>query len=150
MPQFSFAYRRLAIVSMAAVLGSSGALAQSAPVDIPGVVTVCAPVVSEQYSGDKDRWGYCVAAVEAFLDTAAPSASTDDTVADLVVGLAGLYRDEVTNCTFVETELPMAIQLAAQRVTDEERRAQIVEISATIADCQQFATAAIVQAASPF
>lgn len=151
MPQIASIFKSLAVVSLAATFGSSAAMAQGAPADIPGVITVCAPVISEQYSGDKDRWGTCVASVQAFLDAiGTPSAPTDVTVADLVVALTELYQDDLANCRLVETELPQAVALAAQRVTNEEQQAQIVEISATIADCVRFTTAAVVVAASPF
>ncbi|MDB5540894.1 MAG: hypothetical protein JWQ89_2621 [Devosia sp.] len=148
---FPFALRGFVAVSVAAVLGSSAAFAQTAPADIPGVISVCAPVIGEEYNGDKNRWGHCVSAVQAFLDAVGtPSAATDATVADLVAALTELYQDDLNNCKLVETELPQAIQLAAQRVTDEEQQAQIIEISATIADCARFTTAAIVNTASPF
>jgi hypothetical protein len=151
MPRIALVFKGLAAVSLAAMIGTSGSLAQSAPTDIPGVISVCAPVISEQYDGDKDRWGTCVAAVQSFLDAiGTPSATTDATVADLVVALTELYEDDLLNCRLVETELPQAILLAAERVTDEEQEAQIIEISATIADCAQFATAAIVVRASEF
>jgi len=150
MPLFVFWSKPLALVSIAAVLASPVGVAQSAPTDVPGVTTICAPVISEEYNGDKDRWGACIAAVQEFLDAVGtPSAATDATVADLVVALTELYQD-TPNCKLVETELPQAIEIAARRVTDEQQMAQILEISATIADCQQFRTAAIVAQASPF
>ncbi|MGN6488177.1 MAG: hypothetical protein ACTHLT_10210 [Devosia sp.] len=142
--------KRLALLSLIAVLASPIGVAQSAPTDVPGVIAICAPVISEEYNGDKDRWGLCIAAVQEFLDAAGtPSAATDATVSDLVVALTELYQDN-ENCKLVETELPQAIEIAARRVTDEQQTARILEISATIADCQQFRTAAIVAQASPF
>ena len=42
-----------------------------------------------------------------------------------------------------ETELPIAIETAAQLSTDGVQQAQILEISATIQDCQVITTAAI-------
>lgn len=126
------------------VMLAAPAFAQSSPPDIPGVMRVCTPVIGEEYDGDKDRWGQCIAAVQAFLDAiGTPQASTDATVADLVVALTELYRDDPLVCKQVETELPIAIRLAADRVTDEQQKIQIIEISVTIADCAAFATAGI-------
>lgn len=150
MPLLVYGSKPLAILSVAAVLASPAGVAQSAPTDVAGVTAICAPVISEEYNGNKDRWGACINAVQEFLDAVGtPSAATDATVADLVVALTELYQDN-RNCKLVETELPQAIEIAAHRVTDEQQMAQILEISATIADCQQFRTAAIVAQASPF
>lgn len=131
------------LLTLAYVAGAPS-LAHAAPTDIPTVIDVCAPVISEEYDGNVDRWGQCVAAVKSFLDfIGTPQASTDATVGDLVVALTELYRDDVNLCKQVETELPEAILLAAERVTDEDQKATIIEISATIADCARLATAAI-------
>jgi len=122
---------------------SPAALAQSAPTDIPGVMSVCAPVVGEQYEGDKDRWGQCIAAVDGFLKgIGAPADAANETIAELVAALVELYQDDDT-CLIDETELPIAIETAAQLSTDGVQQAQIIEISATIKDCQIITTAAI-------
>jgi len=146
MPRISTTCRALGLVAVGSLFGAP-AFAQSAAPDIPGVIGVCAPVISEEYDGNKERWGQCVAAVQSFLDAiGTPAASTDATVADLVIALTELYQDDLKNCKEVETELPLAIRLAAERVTDEDQQAQIIEISTTIEDCAAFATAAILPA----
>jgi hypothetical protein len=118
-------------------------MAQSAPSDIPGVMAICAPVVGEEYEGDRDRWGQCIAAVDGFLKgIGAPSAASNETIAELVAALVELYQDE-KQCLIEETELPIAIETAAQLSTDGVQQAQIIEISATIKDCQVLVTAAI-------
>ncbi len=141
--------RKLAFLPLVALMGASPS-AQAAAPDIPAVMRVCAPVISEEYDGNKDRWGQCVAAVKSFLDAiGTPQASTDATVGDLVVALTELYQDDLRLCKQVETELPLAIRLAAERVTDKDQQAQIIEISVTIQDCASFATAAITAETSP-
>lgn len=150
MSVFASPAKKLAMLSMAALLVAPVGVSQGAATDIPGVLSVCAPVISEEYEGDKRRWGTCIASVQEFLDAiGTPDAATDATVTDLVVALTELYEDR-ENCKLVETELPEAIELAAHRVTDEEQELQILEISTTIAACEAFATAAIVAEASPF
>lgn len=143
MPRLGFACGSLAAVSFLAALWSPAVLAQSAPTDIPGVLSICAPVVGEQYEGDKDRWGMCIAAVDGFLKgIGAPSEAANETIAELVAALVELYQDE-QQCLVEETELPIAIETAAQLSTDGVQQAQILEISATIKDCQVITTAAI-------
>lgn len=143
MPRLGLACGSLAAVSLVAALWSPAALAQSAPTDIPGVMTICTPVVGEEYDGDRDRWGQCIAAVAGFLKgIGAPSEATNETIAELVAALVELYEDE-EQCLIEETELPIAIETAAQLSTDGVQQAQILEISATIKDCQVITTAAI-------
>ena len=146
MPRLRLACGSLAAVSLMAALWSPSVLAQSAPAvptDIPGVMTICTPVVGEEYDGDKDRWGQCIAAVDGFLKgIGAPSEATNETIAELVAALVELYQNEKT-CIIDETELPIAIETAAQLSTDKVQQAQIIEISATIKDCQIITTAAI-------
>jgi hypothetical protein len=118
-------------------------LAQSAPGDIPGVMAICTPVIGEEYNGDKDRWGQCMAAVDGFLKgVGAPSDATNVTIAELVAALVELYQDQKA-CVIEDTELPIAIEIAAQLSTDGVQQAQIIEISATIKECQAITTAAI-------
>jgi len=150
MAGFGCARRGFAALSVAVVLCSPAVLAQSTPADIPGVISICAPVIGEEYNGDKDRWGECIAAVDGFLiNVGAPSEASDSLVADLVVALTELYEDD-EHCRLEHTELPQAIELAAQRTKDLTQQAQIIEISATIQDCAMFTTAAIPEPASPF
>lgn len=149
MPRLGLACGSLAAISLAAALWSPAVLAQSTPDDIPAVMSVCAPVISEEYDGDRDRWGECMASVESFLKgVGAPSDATNALIADLVVALTELYQDDEM-CPLEETELPLAIEIAAQLSTDDVQQAQIIEISATIRDCESFATAAIREEASP-
>ncbi|MBN9363318.1 MULTISPECIES: hypothetical protein [unclassified Devosia] len=143
MPRLGFAFGSLAAVSFMAALWSPAVLAQSAPADIPAVMSVCTPVVGEEYDGNKDRWGQCIAAVGDYLKgIGAPSEATNQTIADLVAALVELYRNDQA-CVVDETELPIAIETAAQLSTDGVQQAQILEISATIQDCQVITTAAI-------
>lgn len=142
MPRLSLVRKILCGLSLGVVLTSPAAMAQTAPTDIPGVLVVCAPVIAEEYEGNDIRWGQCVAAVDGFLTyIGAPSDDTNAVVADLVAELVKLYQE--LRCPDEETELPQAIELAAQKTTDEVQVTQILEISATIKDCVAFATAAI-------
>ena len=148
MPRLTHVTCSLAALCFAAALGAPASLAQSGPTDIPGVMAICTPVINEEYDRDLDRWGECIAAVGAFLDhIGAPSDDANPIIADLVVALTELY--EQRRCP-VETELPQAIELAAQKSSDDQQQIQILEISATIADCAVFATAAIPEPASAF
>lgn len=143
MPRLGLVCGSLAAVSFMAALWSPAVMAQSAPADIPGVMSTCTPVIGEEYDGNRDRWGQCIAAVDGFLKAiGAPSDDTNAIIADLVVALTELYQDE-EQCLIEDTELPQAIELAAQKSTDDVQQAQILEISATIKDCERFTTAAV-------
>lgn len=125
------------------------AKAQSSFVDVPSVMQVCTPVIDEQYDGNKRRWGTCIGAVDEFLrSVGAPSDQTDAVIADLVAQLVELYRPQ-PSCVEDETELPIAINTAAQLARDAIQQAQIIEISNTIKDCGVFSTAAIPADALP-
>lgn len=125
------------------------AFAQTTPTDIDGVMAVCTPVIDQEYAGNQNRWGECVAAVGAFLDAiGAPSDATNEIIADLVIELAELYRPDPL-CTPTITELPQAIELAAQKSSDPDQRVQILQISTTIEECLDLETAAVVVPASP-
>lgn len=150
MPRLKFAFGSFAVVSLLAALWSPAAIAQGAPSSIPGVMSICAPVIAEEYNGDRDRWLDCVNAVDGFLrGIGAPSDDANSVIADLVVALTELYENQIA-CPLEETELPQAIELAAQLSTDDVQQAQIIEISATIKDCARLTTAAIPVAASAF
>lgn len=142
MPRLRVIRRILTALALGATFLSPGAYAQSAPMDIPGVLGVCAPVIGEEYDGDRDRWGECIAAVDGFLGyIGAASEEADPIIADLVAALVELYEQQY--CPEEETELPIAIELAAQMSTDAVQQAQIIEISDTLKDCGEFATAAL-------
>ncbi|MBN9309607.1 hypothetical protein [Devosia sp.] len=147
MPRLGAVRNSLIMLSLGAALIAPGAMAQSSPTDIPGVLSVCAPVIKEEYQADRTRWGQCIAAVDAFVKhIGAPSDATNPIIADLVAELVKLYEEQY--CPKADTELPIAIELAAQSSTDAVQQAQIIEISATIRDCGVFATAAIQTAPS--
>ncbi len=139
-PRFSTG---IAVSAALAAVSASPTTAQSVPTSIPAVISICAPVISEEYDGNHQRWGTCIAAVDEFTAfIGAPSLSADPILADLVVALAELFQ-ELDECDPEQTELPAAIALAAQRTLDEELQVRIQEISFTIRDCTVFATAAI-------
>lgn len=141
MPRLGVMRASLVALSLGAALVAP-AFAQSSPTDIPGVIGICAPVIGEEYTGDRDRWGECIAAVDGFMDhIGAPSEQADPIIADLVAALVELYEQQ--NCPEEDTELPIAIELAAQSSMDAVQQAQIIEISDTLKDCGQFATAAL-------
>ena len=113
------------------------------PVDVAGVLDTCAPVVTAEYGGNRDRWGECGAAVAGYIGALDPDApDTPQVIADLVVRLAELF-DPGGDCVANPTELPDAIILAASLVRDAEQRAGIEEIAATIEDCVVQRTAAL-------
>ena len=150
MPRLRSALGGLAAISLAAAFCVAPSWAQSGPADIPGVLAICAPVIGEEYDGNDERWGQCVAAVDGFMDAiGAPSDAANPIIADLVVALTELYEDQ-KECELEETELPQAIELAAQHSTDPVQQAQIIEVAATIEDCEVFLTAAIPLRASDF
>lgn len=115
-----------------------------------GVLSICAPVISEQYAGDISRWGQCSAAVAGYLaglDT--PSPAADQQIADLAAELAGLYQPGA-NCSANPTELPEALNLAAGRVSGAEQADAIREIADSIHDCVESQTRAVARVfASP-
>ena len=150
MPLASIAGRYLVAFSLAAVMTVPAGVAHAAPGDVPGVMAVCDPVITEEYAGNTDRWGQCIEAVKLYLDAVgAPSAATDETISELVVALTELYEQGRENCRLYETELPQAIEHAAHRVTDNQQEIQILEISATIRECPDMVTAAVSPPASP-
>jgi hypothetical protein len=152
---------RTAAILSAALAGSMflvvPASAQSGSID--AVMQVCAPVIDQEYQGDVSRYGQCVQAVKSFVAVVgAPSDGTNQQVADLAVALTTLYQD-LDKCLTPETELPEALDVAAAASNDEQQRAQIIEVRATIYSCEVGTTAAIgledavagqPQGASPF
>lgn len=155
MPRLKFASGIFVVGSLLAALWSPLAMAQnaggnSAENSIRGVMAICTPVIAEEYDGDRDRWLDCVNAVDGFLKRiGAPSDETNDDVADLVAALTELYEIQLA-CPLEETELPQAIALAADYSTDDDQQIQILEISATIKECDRLTTAAILVPASAF
>lgn len=143
MTRLRFACTGIVVLSMGLAGAIPAGYAQSAaPTSIPGVLDICAPVVGEEYRGDRDRWGQCIAAVDGFLaGIGAPSEATDPVIVELVAELVKLYQEQY--CPEEDTELPIAIEVAAQLSTEAVQQAQIIEISDTIRDCGVFATAAL-------
>jgi hypothetical protein len=132
----------IAALSLGLAMASPQARAQSTPTDIPAVMGVCTPVIRDEYAGDRDQWGDCIAAVDAFLHhIGAASEQADPIIADLIAALVELYEPQY--CPEEDTELPIAIELAAQSTLDRLQQAQIIEISHTLKDCGRFATAAL-------
>ena len=113
------------------------------------VIGTCAPIISEEYNGDTSRYGQCIAAVSDFLSAiGAPSGETNAQVVNLVVALTELYQD-TDGCLTPQTELPQAISTAGNASTDAEQRAQILQVSATVASCQVDQTASIFDPSRP-
>jgi hypothetical protein len=110
---------------------------------VAGVMEICEPVIAQEYQGDVTRYGQCVDSVKAFVTTiGAPSDPTNQQVADLVVALANLYQT-LDECVTPDTELPEALDVAAAASSDEEQKAQILEVRATIYSCEVGTTADI-------
>lgn len=123
------------------------AVAQSSTID--EVMTICTDVINLQYDEDHSRDGQCIQAVVDFLGViGAPSAEADPQIADLVVKLVELYRDDPA-CKIAETELPEAIQTAAGKVLDEEIKAEYILIYEQINTCDFSPTAAIIPLPEP-
>lgn len=119
------------------------ALAQPAPGSIADVMAICTPVIAEQYAGDDSRYGFCIGAVQSFVtEIGAPSPEAGPALADLVVALVELYQFD-DECLVYETELPVAIDVAAGVATDPEQVELIRAISQSIAACDDIQTAAI-------
>lgn len=117
------------------------ALAQSNTVD--GVMATCTDVINLQYEDDRSRDTQCVTAVADFLGAiGAASSEADPQIADLVVKLLELYRDD-QRCKIAETELPEAIETAAGKVLDGTVKVEYVQIVEQIKGCDFSATAAI-------
>lgn len=122
------------------------AVAQST---IDEVMTICTDVINLQYDDDRSRDTQCINAVAAFLDViGAPSAEADPQIAELIIKLLELYRDD-PSCKIAETELPEAIETAAGKVLDEEIKAEYILIVEQINSCEFSPTAAIVPAPAP-
>lgn len=142
MPRLRLVRNYVLLLSLGAAFSASPSFAQNSPTSIVDVMGVCTPVVKEEYQSDRDRWGQCIAAVDSFMKyLGTPSEAANPTIADLVAELVKLYEQQY--CPEEDTELPIAIEVAAQASTDKVQQAQIIEISATIKDCGEFATAAL-------
>jgi hypothetical protein len=116
------------------------AVAQST---IDEVMVICTDVINLQYDDDHSRDGQCIGAVAAFLDAiGAPSAEADPQIAELVIKLLELYREDPA-CKIAETELPEAIATAAGKVLDEDIKAEYLLIEEQINSCEFSSTAAI-------
>ncbi|HWA17677.1 MAG TPA: hypothetical protein VG757_01660 [Devosia sp.] len=124
------------------VYGSTAAV----PASIPEVIDLCAPIIAEEYQGDRDRWFECVQGTQDFVNLIlGPPTLTNDTAqtaADLVLELSKLYQDGDI-CEQYETELPDAIEVALKFEMDEQQKELIQSISDSIAACQTLETGAI-------
>jgi hypothetical protein len=99
-----------------------------------------------QYDASADplpRWMECVNPVTTFVASiGAVSPEADPEIAALIESLVALYRfDEA--CKIRETELPLAIQAAADATFDADTKALYLELYQQIMDCEFAATAAI-------
>jgi hypothetical protein len=116
------------------------------PSSIPEVIDLCAPIIAEEYQGNRDRWFECVQGTQDFVNLVlGPPTQTNDTAqtaADLVLELTKLYQDGDT-CEEYETELPKAIEVALNFEMDEQQKELIQSISDSIAACQTLETGAI-------
>ena len=135
-----------ALVGAGLLVASSTSFSQSAaPATVGEMITICAPIIDEQYNKDMDRWGQCVAAAKAYLEAVIPTLKTEEeiqaTVALVVEELVKLYRPQ--DCLVAQTELPLAINTAKSYTTDEVQLAAIDNIYLAISGCQQVTTAAI-------
>ena len=116
------------------------AVAQST---IDEVMVICTDVINLQYEDDRSRDGQCIGAVAAFLDViGAPSAEADPQIAELVIKLLELYREDPA-CKIADTELPEAISTAAGKVLDEDIKAEYLLIFEQVNSCEFSSTAAI-------
>lgn len=105
--------------------------------------TTCTDVINLQCEDDRSRDTQCVTAVADFLGViGAASSEADPQIADLVVKLLELYRDD-QRCKIAETELPEAIETAAGKVLDGTVKVEYVQIVEQIKGCDFSATAAI-------
>jgi len=127
-------------------LAFAGASLAAAPTSIAETYNICAPVIDEEYRGDKSHWGMCVKATADYLTLVyGPPPTVPDpnvTNADLVYELAKLYRPG-PNCPNHETELPDAIEKAASFSTDDKQRVLLLQIAKTIQQCQDLETGTI-------
>lgn len=135
-----------ALVGASLVVAGSTSIGQSAaPATVGAMITVCAPIIDEQYNKDLDRWGQCVAAAKGYLEAVIPTLKTPEeieaAVALAVEELVKLYRPQ--DCIVAQTELPIAIETAKSFTTNEVQLAAIDNITLAISGCQQIATAAI-------
>ena len=116
------------------------AVAQST---IDEVMVICTDVINLQYEEDRSRDTQCIGAVAAFVSTiGAVSAEADPQIAELVIKLLELYREDPA-CKIAETELPEAIATAAGEVFDEDIKAEYLLIVEQINSCEFSSTAAI-------
>ncbi|WP_055048590.1 hypothetical protein [Devosia sp. A16] len=138
---------------MKKLLTAAAALVLSLPVAVPlpafaqntvdGVMTTCTDVINLQYEDDHSRDTQCITAVADFLTAiGAASNEADPQIADLVLKLLELYRDD-QQCKIAETELPQAIETAAGKVLDGTVKVEYVQIVQQIQSCDFSTTAAI-------
>jgi hypothetical protein len=128
-----------------------GAVDPNAPTPAPQVQAVlgeCELVASTQKAQGNPNAGRCLGSTQTFLDglkAETPSLSSDDfdkQIAALVVALAPLAQKEPT-CDAVDSEIAQAIKLASGYSHTDQQKAQLLQISQTVATCQFGATNAI-------
>jgi hypothetical protein len=116
------------------------------------VVSKCELVASTQKGKENENAGICIGATQDFigaLKTAGLStADFDQQLVDLVVKLAPLAATDKL-CDGFDDEVARAILLASENITNGDQKAQLIEISKTVAACQPGDTGALPDFASP-
>jgi hypothetical protein len=121
------------------------------------VVTKCEEVASAQKGSENPHAGQCIGATEDFIAALKRAGITaidlDQQLIDLVTRLAPLAAND-ESCNAFDDEVARAIKLASDNIvgTDDlavARRAQLAEISATVASCDKGVTNALPGSVSP-
>ena len=141
------------IVALLGIVGASLiALPQTAWAvgsDENGVITECQIVAQNQLSRNHSTDGVCIRTAVDYIAGFAGNKdpSLNDKITSLVVKLARIVQDS-DGCDVVNTESAEASRSVQSYSTDGRQRARLIEIAATIDDCQTEVTAAIGQNSS--
>ena len=143
------------LISAAAVLVLSGAAfsAVDPSARTPSVVVGnCQLVADTRTDNPNANEGKCIGSTQDFVNglkaAVLSPTDSDQQLIDLVTKLVPLVADD-TKCDAFDDEVARAIKLASDNVTAADKKAQLVEISKTVAACQGGQTGALPRRASP-
>jgi len=150
---------RLAVAAVLVVSSAGFVYAQGTGGTGPGDVAIIppgAPLPDMQTVLDQcsvaDAAEACTTSTDTYLTALSgvglAPADYSQALADFVIALTAIAQADNV-CDTIDTEVALAIRLAAAQATDPGQVAQFNNIADTVASCSNFATAAIAPPASP-
>ncbi len=133
------------LFSVAALMTMSTAAMAAVDPNAPtpsAVVDTCTLVASTANGGQNPNQGKCIGATGSYLSGFEVSTANDAAIIDLIGKLAPLAAQD-NKCNAVDDEIAQAIALAAGKLSDQAKKNQALEISATVKSCQTSNTAAL-------